>query len=47
MLRCLGGNSPFLADMALREAASLCLFARSGPEAAPVSYTHLTLPTKA
>lgn len=34
MLRCLGGNSPFLADMALREAAALCLFARSGPDAA-------------
>ena len=31
MLRCLGGNSPFLADLAVSEAAALRLFARSGP----------------
>ncbi len=32
MLRCLGGNSPYLADLAVREAASLCSFTRDGPE---------------
>ena len=35
MLRCLGGNSPFLADLAVSEASALRLFARSGP-AVPV-----------
>jgi glutamate-ammonia-ligase adenylyltransferase len=32
MLRCLGGNSPYLADLALRESAALLRFARCGPE---------------
>jgi glutamate-ammonia-ligase adenylyltransferase len=32
MLRCLGGNSPFLADLALREAASLAELMQSGPD---------------
>jgi glutamate-ammonia-ligase adenylyltransferase len=32
MLRCLGGNSPYLADLALREAPALCALVRSGPE---------------
>ena len=31
MLRCLGGNAPFLADLALREAATLGDLARLGP----------------
>jgi len=34
LLACLGGNSPYLAELALREAATLRLFARNGPEAA-------------
>ena len=33
MLRCLGGNSPYLSDLALREAPALRLLAQSGPEA--------------
>ncbi len=32
MLRCLGGNSPYLADLALREAEAVCLLAQSGPD---------------
>jgi glutamate-ammonia-ligase adenylyltransferase len=32
MLRALGGNSPYLADLALREPATLRLFARRGPD---------------
>ena len=32
LLRCLGGNSPFLADLAVREAASLRAFVSSGPD---------------
>jgi glutamate-ammonia-ligase adenylyltransferase len=31
LLRCLGGNAPYLADLALREAASLIDLARDGP----------------
>ncbi len=31
LLRCIGGNAPYLADLALREADILPLFARSGP----------------
>ncbi len=34
MLRCLGGNSPFLSDLALRRPGCLRLLARRGPEAA-------------
>jgi glutamate-ammonia-ligase adenylyltransferase len=33
MLRCLGGNAPYLADLALREAASLRRLVRDGPDA--------------
>jgi glutamate-ammonia-ligase adenylyltransferase len=33
MLRCLGGNSPYLADLVVREAAALRLCVQSGPEA--------------
>jgi glutamate-ammonia-ligase adenylyltransferase len=33
LLRCLGGNSPYLADLAVREAASLGLLLRLGPDA--------------
>ena len=32
MLRCLGGNSPYLADLAVREAAALRLCAQFGPK---------------
>ena len=32
MLRCLGGNSPYLADLAVREAAALCGIMQSGPQ---------------
>ena len=34
MLRCLGGNSPYLSDLALREPASIVHLAANGPEAA-------------
>ncbi len=34
LLRALGGHSPFLADLAVREAGSLATFLREGPEAA-------------
>ncbi|MBN8889759.1 MAG: hypothetical protein J0H91_05640, partial [Rhodospirillales bacterium] len=33
MLRCLGGNAPYLADLALREAASLRRLVQAGPDA--------------
>ena len=33
MLRCLGGNSPFLSDLALREAGALARFLAEGPDA--------------
>ena len=33
MLQCLGGNAPYLADLAIREAASLRLLAMQGPDA--------------
>ncbi|HEY2133052.1 MAG TPA: bifunctional [glutamine synthetase] adenylyltransferase/[glutamine synthetase]-adenylyl-L-tyrosine phosphorylase [Acetobacteraceae bacterium] len=33
LLRCLGGNSAYLADLAVREAASLRALAQSGPDA--------------
>lgn len=33
LLRCLGGNSPFLADLAVREAASLRALLTAGPDA--------------
>jgi len=33
LLRCLGGNSPYLSDLALREAASLVALTRQGPGA--------------
>ena len=33
MLRCLGGNSPYLSDLALREAAALARFVAEGPDA--------------
>ena len=33
MLRCLGGNSPFLSDLALREAEALARFLTDGPDA--------------
>jgi glutamate-ammonia-ligase adenylyltransferase len=33
LLRCLGGNSPYLAELALREAAILRRLARDGPDA--------------
>ncbi|MBS0562315.1 MAG: glutamine-synthetase adenylyltransferase, partial [Proteobacteria bacterium] len=32
LLRCLGGNSPFLADLALRESAALVALAQDGPD---------------
>jgi [glutamine synthetase] adenylyltransferase / [glutamine synthetase]-adenylyl-L-tyrosine phosphorylase len=32
LLRCLGGNSPFLADLAVREAASLLVLISEGPD---------------
>jgi glutamate-ammonia-ligase adenylyltransferase len=32
LLRCLGGNSPYLADLAVQEAATLCLLVESGPD---------------
>ena len=32
LLRALGGNSPYLADLAVREAASLCRLAEEGPD---------------
>jgi glutamate-ammonia-ligase adenylyltransferase len=34
MLRCLGGNSPYLADLALREPESIVRLTANGPEAA-------------
>ena len=34
MLRCLGGNSPYLAELALREAATIVLVATQGPDPA-------------
>ena len=34
MLRCLGGNAPYLADLAVREEATLRLLAREGPQTA-------------
>src|SRR5208337_2160761 len=34
MLRCLGGNSPYLAELTLREHETVLLFATHGPEAA-------------
>ena len=34
MLRCLGGNSPYLADLALREPAAVARFVAEGPDAA-------------
>ena len=34
MLRCLGGNSPYLADLALREPGAIGRLTTSGPEAA-------------
>jgi glutamate-ammonia-ligase adenylyltransferase len=33
MLACLGGNAPYLADLALRESAALRMLAKSGPDA--------------
>ena len=33
MLACIGGNSPYLADLALREAASIRLLVQRGPDA--------------
>src|SRR5580698_8758422 len=33
MLHCLGGNSPFLSDLALREAGALARFLAMGPDA--------------
>jgi glutamate-ammonia-ligase adenylyltransferase len=33
LLRCLGGNAPYLADLALRESAALLALARLGPDA--------------
>jgi glutamate-ammonia-ligase adenylyltransferase len=33
MLRCLGGNSPFLGDLALRESGALARFLADGPDA--------------
>ncbi len=33
MLRCLGGNSPFLSDLALREAVAVARFLADGPDA--------------
>ncbi len=33
MLLCLGGNSPYLADLALRESATIHAFVESGPDA--------------
>jgi glutamate-ammonia-ligase adenylyltransferase len=33
LLRCLGGNAPYLADLALREAASLRRLLKDGPDA--------------
>jgi glutamate-ammonia-ligase adenylyltransferase len=35
LLRCLGGNSPYLSDLALREAAALRAFCAQGPAAGP------------
>ena len=32
MLRCLGGNSPYLSDLALRESAALARFVAEGPD---------------
>ncbi len=32
MLRCLGGNSPFLSDLALRESATVIRFVTNGPD---------------
>jgi glutamate-ammonia-ligase adenylyltransferase len=32
LLRCLGGNSPYLSDLALREATTLATLARHGPD---------------
>ena len=37
MLRCLGGNSPYLADLALRESAVAARFVVEGPDAAAAS----------
>jgi [glutamine synthetase] adenylyltransferase / [glutamine synthetase]-adenylyl-L-tyrosine phosphorylase len=34
LLRCIGGNSPYLSELAMREVATLRLIARSGPEIA-------------
>jgi glutamate-ammonia-ligase adenylyltransferase len=34
MLRCLGGNSPYLSDLTLREAGTLARFVASGPDTA-------------
>ena len=33
MLRCLGGNSPYLAGLAIRESASVCRLVADGPDA--------------
>ena len=33
MLRALGGNSPYLSDLAVRESATLCRLVRAGPDA--------------
>ena len=33
MLRCIGGNSPYLSDLAIRESAALRAFAATGPDA--------------
>ncbi len=42
LLRCLGGNSPYLADLALRESAVLQAMVRGGPDAV-VRAAHVTL----
>src|SRR5437762_6293688 len=33
MLRCIGGNSPYLSDLAQKEAATLARFVAEGPDA--------------
>ena len=47
MLRGLGGNAPYLADLVLREAASLRLLIRSGPEAAVAAAMRRVAATRA
>jgi glutamate-ammonia-ligase adenylyltransferase len=37
MLRCLGGNSPYLSDLALRESGSVARFVAEGPDATVIA----------